>query len=56
MKFKKVHVDHLKFNVERSLSRRKNSDKVPPYITEEGLVLIDRRSNKDRRLDDSSNT
>ena len=50
MKFINPKSSHLKFNVKRSKPRRQDIARLPPYITEEGLVLIDRRSNGDRRL------
>jgi hypothetical protein len=40
----------VKLKFKRGPSRRQNQNRgEPPYITEEGLVLVDRRSEKDRR-------
>ncbi|HVK55502.1 MAG TPA: hypothetical protein VM532_10800 [Burkholderiales bacterium] len=42
----------VKLKFKRGPSRRQNQNRSgPPYVTEEGLVLVDRRSEKDRRGD-----
>ena len=47
MSGKKPEAPH--FVVERNGERRKSADVAPPYLTSEGLVLVDRRDGDDRR-------
>jgi hypothetical protein len=35
--------------IKRHQGRRMSPDQLPPYITADGLILIDRRSHLDRR-------
>ena len=44
---KKPEAPH--FVVERNGERRKSAEVAPPYLTSEGLVLVDRRDGGDRR-------
>ena len=36
--------------------RREGNRSVPPYVTSEGLVLVDRRNGADRRRDEERST
>ena len=43
------------FFVARSAEDRRSGERVePPYFTEEGLVMVDRRENSDRRAQRAS--
>ena len=46
-----MNQDHMHFIVHRDVADRRSSDNrfEPPYLTEEGMVLIDRRAKNDRR-------
>ncbi|MBI1892132.1 MAG: hypothetical protein HYS18_15915 [Burkholderiales bacterium] len=43
------------FFVARSTADRRAGDRIePPYFTEEGIVMVDRRESQDRRLQRAS--
>jgi hypothetical protein len=45
-----MNQDDMRFIVSRStLERRSEKRRAPPYLTEEGMVLVDRRVMQDRR-------
>jgi hypothetical protein len=44
--------DDIGFVVQRARQDRRNGElREPPYMTSEGMVLVDRRSHEDRRTD-----
>ncbi len=44
--------DDIGFVVQRARQDRRNGERrEPPYLTDEGMVLVDRRSHEDRRTD-----
>jgi hypothetical protein len=44
--------DDINLKVDRDIfDRRSGHHLVPPYLTEEGFVLIDRRASPERRVD-----
>jgi len=47
-----MNQDYLNLRVDRDVFDRRNGHHLtPPYLTDEGFVLIDRRASPDRRGD-----
>ena len=47
-----MNQDNLTVKVDRDLFDRRNGHHIaPPYLTDEGFVLVDRRTSPERRVD-----